>query len=231
MFVFVEPPAASAGCPGGGNRNDISVTTEVIDLDPSGNPYTFASDGGGKYFNGVDGVTSILTANTYNCVKTGDWQFNKPGTKRGKPLYSNRKMAVSLNTFDAIVAGDPHYTVDATPPFWGTQTLNAFGEVKCSYVNVSMGQMAANTATTCPTLFAFFMPNDDKWALSPGYSYFGYPEITDAQVSCTAADAQGCKDWLIEPIGSLQAVARLVLEGGTNHGDFYMRFKFHITRP
>jgi hypothetical protein len=81
-------------------------------------------------------------------------------------------------------------------------------------------------------LFAFFMPNDDKWALSPAYSFNQYPEVTDAQVSCTAADAQGCKDWLIEPIGSLQAVARLVLVGpAENHGDFYMRFKFHVTRP
>jgi hypothetical protein len=199
--------------------------------DANGDPYTFASDGGGVYPHGVNGVTSILTANTYNCVKTGDWQFNKPGSKKGQPVYSGRKMAVSLNTLDAVQPGDPHYTVDATPPFWGTQILNAFGEVKCSLVNVSMGQMAANTAATCPTLFAFFMPNDDKWALSPAYSFNHYPEVTDAQVSCVAADSAGCKEWYIEPIGSLQAVGRLVLEGGENHGDFYMRFKFHITRP
>ena len=225
-IFFAAYPVSASPKP----QQNISVTTEVIDLDPSGNPYTFQSDGGGKYFNGVDGVVSILTANTYNGVAPGDWQFNKTFFVKGKETQSNRKMTVNLNTFDAVASDDPHYTVDATPPFWGTQVLHAFGEVKCSLVFVSMGQMAANTATTCPTLFAFYMPNNDKWALSPAYSFFHYPEITDAQVSCVAADSAGCKEWYIEPIGSLQAVARLVLEGGTNHGDFYMRFKFHITR-
>ena len=67
--------------------------------------------------------------------------------------------------------------------------------------------------------------------MSPAQSFFHYPDITDAQVSCTAADSSGCKDWLIEPIGSLQAVARCQLEGPENHGNFYTRFKFHVTRP
>ena len=205
-LIIIAPRIASAGCP---RRSDASVTTTVVDLDPAGNPYTIASDGGGTYFNGVDGVTSILTGNTYNCVATGDWQFNKPGTKKGKTVYSGRKMAISINMVDAVPPGDPHYTVEPTPPFWGTQVLNSFAEVKCSLVNVSMGQMAANTATTCPLLVTFFVgPTDDKWGLSPAQSFFHYPDITDAQVSCNAADSAGCKDWFIEPIGSLQSVAR-----------------------
>src|SRR5262245_58377247 len=231
LLLLLPTQDAFAGCPGGRNRSDISVTTEVVDFDPAGNPYTISSDGRGSYFNGVDGVTSIFTANTYNCVPTGDWQFNKPFLVKGKTAYSNRRMGVSLNPSDAVQPGDPHFTVAATPPFWGTQVLRAYAEVKCSYVNVSMMTIAANTAVTCPTLFAFFTATDERYALSPGYSYFQYPEITDAQVSCNAADSAGCKDWYIEPIGSLQAVARLVLEGGATHGDFYMRFKFHITRP
>lgn len=225
---------ASAGCPNGGHpprQTDISVTTNVLDFDPAANPYTISSDGGGSYFNGVAGVTSILTANTYNCVATGDWQFNKPFSTKGKTVFSNRKMGLSLNTSDAIVAGDPHYTAPANPPFWGTQILNSYAEVKCSLVFVSMMTMAANTARTCPMIFGFFTASNDKYGLSPAQSFNHFPEVTDAQVSCNAADSAGCKDWFIEPIGSLQAVARLVPDGGGNDGDFYMRFRFHITRP
>lgn len=218
---------ASAGCP---KRTNISVTTNVTDFDAAGNPYTISSDGLGSYFNGVDGVASILTGNTYNCVPTGDWQFNKPFTVKGKTAYSNRKMGVSLNTSDAIVPGDPHYTAPADPPFWGTQVLRSYAEVKCSLVYVSMMTIAPNTAVTCPLLFEFLTTNDEEHGLSPAYSFNHFPEVTDAQVSCNSADAAGCNDWFIEPIGSLQAVGRL-MTGGTNHGDFYMRFKFHVTRP
>src|SRR5262249_53050658 len=231
LALFCPAQSAFAGCPGGRNRSDIPVTTEVVDFDPAGNPYTISSDGRGGYFNGVDVVPPTLTANTYNCVATGDWQFNKPFTVKGKTAYSNRRMGVSLNVSDAVQPGDPHYTTPANPPFWGTQVLRAYAEVKCSLVNVSMMTIAANTAVTCPTLFAFFTETDQRYSLSPAHAFNGYPEVTDAQVSCNAADSAGCKDWFIEPIGSLQAVARLVLEGGANEGDFYMRFKCHVTRP
>jgi hypothetical protein len=232
FIALASKDNSASGCPKAGQqRTNISVTTEVIDLDPGGNLYTISSDGGGRYLNGVDGVTSILTANTYNCVPTGDWQFNKPFSVKGKTTYSSRRMGVSLNTSDAIVPGDPHYTAPANPPFWGTQVLRSYAEVKCSLVNVSMMTLAPNTAVTCPTLFAFYTESDQKYALSPAYSFNHYPEVTDAQVSCNSADSAGCNDWFIEPIGSLQAVGRLVTEGDANDGDFYMRFKFHVTRP
>jgi hypothetical protein len=213
VFIALAPKNSSAsGCPKAGQqRTNISVTTEVIDLDPSGNLYTISSDGGGSYLNGVDGVTSILTANTYNCVPTGDWQFNKPFTVKGKTVYSSRKMGVSLNTTDAIQPLDPHYTVTANPPFWGTQILRAQAQIECSFVNIT---------TT----------DGVQYGLSPAHSFNGFPETTDAQVSCNSADSAGCNDWFIEPIGSLQAVGRLT-SSGVNDGDFYMRFRFHITRP
>jgi len=227
-LVLLPARDASAGCP---RRSDISVTTNVTDFDTAGSPYTISSDGLGSYFNGKDGVTSILTGNTYNCVPTGDWQFNKPYTVKGKTVYSNRRMGVSLNTSDAIVLGDPHYTVTADPPFWGgPQILISYAEVKCSLVYVSMGTMAANTAATCPMLFEFITTDNVAWGLSPAQSFNHFPEVTDAQISCNSVDAGGCKDWFIEPIGSLQAVGRLG-SGGINHGDFYMRFKVHVTRP
>jgi len=57
---------------------------------------------------------SILTCNTCNGAATGDWQFNKANVKN-KTVIRGRQTGVSLNTFDAIVQGDPHLH-GARPP-------------------------------------------------------------------------------------------------------------------
>ena len=210
---------------------DMAVTTTVADVDSAGNAYTIASDGLGPYLNGVDNVMSILTCNGYNGIKNGDWQFNKPVTKKNKRV-NGRNMGVSLFTFDAVQPGDPHYTAPANPPFWGTEIRYAYSEVKCTYVNNSMLAMTAGTAMTCPMIFSFFTASDAQYGLNPAHSFNNFPENTDVQISCTAVDSTGCKDWLIEPIASLQAVGRLVpIADGSNQGDFYMRFQIHVTRP
>jgi hypothetical protein len=233
LAVLLFPAPITLGGPPAKKASDISVTTMVGDFDPSGNLYTISSDGGGSYFNGVDGVMSILTANGYNGIANGDWQFNKPTTQKGKTVYSLRKMGVSLNPSDAIVPGDPHYTAPANPPFWGTQILNAYSEVKCTLLNKSMLTMAANTAMTCPMIFSFFTTDNVQYGLNPAHSFNNLPEVTDVQISCNSADSGGCKDWFIEPIGSLQAVGRLVpiSDLSIDDGDFYMRFHIHVTRP
>lgn len=230
LAVLLLPAPITLAGPPARRASDISVTTNINDFDPNGNLYTISSDSGGSYFNGVDRVISILTANGYNGIANGDWQFNKPTTQKGKTVYSLRKMGVSLNPADAIVPGDPHYTAPADPPFWGTQILIAYSEVKCTLLNKSMLMMAANTAITCPMLFEFITTDNLAWGLSPAHSFNNFPEVTDAQIACNSVDSGGCKDWFIEPIGSLQAVGRL-MSGGVNHGDFYMRFQFHVTRP
>lgn len=81
-------------------------------------------------------------------------------------------------------------------------------------------------------IFAFYTTSGEKYGLNPAQSFNHLPEVTDVQVVCNAADSAGCNDWFIEPIGALQAVARLVpVDTGINDGDFYMRFRFHVTRP
>ncbi len=210
---------------------NTSVTTTITDVDPAGNAYTIASDGLGSYFNGVGNVISILTCNGYNGIKNGDWQFNKPVIKKGKRANA-RNLGVSLNVSDAIQPGDPHYTAPANPPFWGTEIRYAYSEVKCTLLNQSMLTMTAGTAMTCPMIFSFFTSTDAQYGLNPAHSFNNFPETTDVQVSCNAVNSGGCTDWLIEPIGSLQAVGRLVPNAdSSNQGDFYMRFKIHVTRP
>lgn len=214
-----------------GACTDMAVTTTITDVDPAGSAYTIASDGLGSYFNGVGNVTSILTCNGYNGIKNGDWQFNKPVIKKGRRA-NERKMGVSLNTIDAIQPGDPHYTAPANPPFWGTEIRYAYSEVKCTFVNQSMLTMTTGTAMTCPMIFSFFTSSDAQYGLNPAHSFNNFPETTDVQISCNGVNSGGCTDWLIEPIGSLQAVGRLVPNAdSSNQGDFYMRFKIHVTRP
>lgn len=78
LLVLLIPQKSSAsGCPGGGkNRANISITTYISDFDLNNLPSTIASDGLGAYADGVAGVTSFLTANTCNCLPTGDWRLD-----------------------------------------------------------------------------------------------------------------------------------------------------------
>ena len=227
-WLLIAPAALALALGGCGSTRGGSPDTSRGSY-KVGNPYTIASDGLGSYFNGVGNVMSILTCNGYNGIKNGDWQFNKPVIVKNKRVNA-RNLAVSLDFNDAIQPGDPHYTAPANPPFWGTEIRYGYSEVKCTLLNQSMLTMTAGTAMTCPMIYSFFTASDAQYKLNPAQSFNNFPETTDVQVVCNATNAGGCTDWFIEPIGSLQAVGRLE-SGSTNQGDFYMRFKIHVTRP
>ncbi len=216
---------------GGGHPSNIPLTTYFSDLDSSGLPADIASDGLGAYSDGVAGVTSFLTTNGYNGIVWGDWQFD---------TYSSTTRAVnhSLDAADAVQPGDPHYTVTANPPFWGTQNLKSHIEVKCTLINNDMLTMAAGSSFTCPLMNRFNTAGNVDYGLSPAYSFTGYAETTDARIVCNTADAGGCNDWFIDPIGPGPAVGRLTTASTSkkpgppiNDGNFYMRFHIHLTRP
>src|SRR5262245_20005543 len=132
---------AQGGRPGA--CTNIPLTTYFSDLDAQGLPSDIASDGLGGYHDNVDGVTSFLTCAAYNSLPLGDWQFDSYSS-------ATRRVSESLDSDDAIVAGDPHFTAAANPPFWGTQALKAHIEVKCTLVNHSMLTMTAGSSFTCP---------------------------------------------------------------------------------
>ena len=234
ILILVAPQTSlGSGCPGGGRtQTNISVTTSISDLDSNGLPSTIASDGFGRYSDGVNGVTSILTVNGYNCIQWGDWQF---GT------YSSTVRAVTQNllTGDAVQPGDPHYQAPANPPFWGTELLESHIEVKCTLIHNDMLTMTAGSSFLCPLIDRFHASGTD-YGLLPAYSATGYPETTDVQVRCNTADSGGCNDWFIDPIGAAlgtEAIGRLVQPPPRpngpqiDDGDFDMRFHIHVTRP
>lgn len=219
------------GSHGGGNLPPtVSVTTILGDVDSYGVAADIASDGGGPYVDNVGGVTSYLTANGYNGIAYGDWQFLKNTT-------TARRISFSLDQNDAVLAGDPHFTAPANPPFWGSDALVAHMEVKCTFLSKSMLTMTGGSLITCPLLPAFTTSAGVGYGLGLSHSFTGFPETTDVQIVCNAVDTMGCKDWFIDPIASLgqAGVARLTTtskRGGTvDDGDFYIRLHFHITRP
>ncbi|HEY6930134.1 MAG TPA: hypothetical protein VJA66_10695 [Thermoanaerobaculia bacterium] len=228
LVLMLRPDAGRAGNPHAGS--DIPVTTIISDADSNGLSVIIGSDGLGPYLNGVDGVTSVLSAAAYNGLGNGDWQFNK----------ANSTIRVSNYTFnqaDAVQPGDPHYQAPANPPYWGSQLHMSHMEVKCTAVFNSMLTMAAGTTFTCPLVTTFTQDSGTDYTLRPALSFTGLAEETDVQVHCNTADSGGCNDWFIDPINLGEAVGRLEKHTTvhkpvtTDEGDFYMRFHFHITRP
>jgi hypothetical protein len=207
----------------------LPVTTILSATDSYGMPADIA---GGTYGDN----TGYLTANGYNGIAYGDWQFLKSTT--GRILFSFGMPG------EAVLIGDPHYTAPANPPFSGTQALVGHMEVKCTFLGKSMLTMTAGSVITCPLLPKFTTSAGIDLSLSLGPSFTGFAETTDIQITCNSVETTvapvGCNDWYMDPIAPAQAgVARLAgtTKGGAtiddkvNDGDFYIRFHFHITRP
>jgi hypothetical protein len=200
----------------------LPVTTILSGTDSYGMPADIA---GGTYGDN----TGYLTANGYNGIAYGDWQFLKSTT--GSISFSFGMPG------EAVLPGDPHFTAPANPPFSGTQALVGHMEVKCTFLSKSMLAMTTGSLITCPLLPAFTTPAGVDYGLGLSHSFTGFPETTDVQIVCNAVDTMGCKDWFMDPIASLgqAGVARLTTtskKGATlDDGDFYIRFHFHITRP
>ena len=99
--------------------------------------------------------------------------------------------------------------------------------------------MGVGQTIVCPLLNNF---NDSitgfTWGYSPGKSFTGFAETTDAQITCNSVSGDHCVDWFIEPIGppGAEAIARAVenvpghpRETKVNHGSYYMRFRIHVS--
>ena len=218
---------ASAEAKGGKPSADLAVTTTIFDVDANSLVADTQSDGGGAYVNGT-ASRSVLAANAYNNLKWGDWQFDTlQSTSRG--------VGHRFDASNAVVAGDPPYIVPAQPPYWGTQVLKTKLQVECTFVNKSMLTMTSGSTMTCGLLRHFIYNSTTEYGLQSAPSFTGHTETTDVQISCTAAAADGCTDWFIDPIGLDRSVARLVKHTSrpnakTHVGDFYLRFRIRVTR-
>ena len=211
----------------------LPVTTILASTDSYGMP---ADITGGTYGD----TTGYLTANGYNGIAYGDWQFLKG-------LYGSTTGSISYTLGmpgEAVLPGDPHYTAPANPPFSGTQSLVGRMQVECTFLGKSMLTMTAGTQITCGLLADFTTSAGTLYGLNIASSFTGFPETTDIQITCNSVETSvapaGCNDWYLDPIANLgqAGVARLTTTSTSKHGsvvvddgDFYIRFHFHITRP
>jgi len=239
LVVLRANDSAAAPSPnkGGPPPRDLSVTTEFLNVDSENFVCTVSSDGQGTYQDGVNGVSSILTANTCNGLTWGDWRFDSRG--------STRSVTESLNSADAIQPGDPHYQAPANPPYWGSQLQQSWLNVQCTCTpHRDMYTMTAGQSFTCPLVHAWYDAAGNMWGFSPARSFSGHPETTDVLVTCNSASGGHCVDWYIEPIDvqrpggtDEEAVGRLGEDPSCKHcsniddGDFYMRFRIHVSLP
>jgi hypothetical protein len=225
----LDGTAAKGGKPVG----DLPVTTIIESVDANGFLADLSTDGQGPYSDGIDGVSSVLLANAVNNLTHGDWTFLAP---------TIRKIGRTFDQEDAVPPTDiSHYIAPAIPPFWGTQTLPGKLQIKCTNENKSMLTMTAGASFTCGLLTDLTTTDGIDYGLQMAPVVNGFTETTPVQVVCNGTDSVGCKDWFVEPIAGGQAVARLVHReatgkgrGGTTQvidGDFYLRFRVHITRP
>ncbi len=233
LILGLPSPGAGAAPPGKGKPpGNLSVTTEIFDLDSGNQVCTIASDGGGIYQDNVDGVSSILTANTCNGLTWGDWRFDSRGLSSPNGRFVNEGFFQN----DLAVPGD------APAPYEGHQPQKSWMNVQCTCsAGQDMYTMTAGQTIICPLLNNF---NDAGtgygWGYSPAKSFTGFPETTDAQITCNLAAGGHCVDWFIDPIGapSVEAVGRAVenVPGRprakkVNHGSYYMRFRIHVALP
>ena len=242
LTLIVLLPQRGFGQPspnkGGPPPSDLSVTTEIFNVDSGGFVSTISSDNGTAYQNNVNGVSSVLTANTCNGLTYGDWRFSSVG--------ATRSVIESFFSGDAILPGEPGAQtpfVAAKPPYTGSALQHPMLNVQCTCTaHQNMYTMTAGQTFTCPLLNHWTDSiTGSAWSEAPDHSFSGNPENTDAQVTCNSVGGGHCVDWFIDPIPSLplanQAVGRVVETpncrkcGKVNDGDFRMRFRIHVSLP
>ncbi len=235
LFVSLMSSADAATAKGNKPQANLSVTTVIEDVDANNVPFTIESDGGGAYQDNVGGVSSILTANVCNGLTWGDWRFDV--------TTATRSVSEGFFAQDAVLPGDQHYQAPANPPYSGSQPQHGNMNVQCTCTaGQDMYTMAAGAQIVCPLINGWTdsSGNGNSWGFQAAKSFTGYAETTDVQVTCNAASGGHCVDWYIQPIGAptTEAVGRVV-ETIPGHpratkiddGDFYMRFRIHVTLP
>jgi len=249
--VWMLTPSAFAAA---ARSSNVPVTTFLADLNSNGAAYDVQSDGRagingsvGEYDDGSQGVTSWLTANTYNRMPPGDWQFDVV-------VSTIRTMRITLAS-NAVQPGQPGYTTpQGSAPFYGTQFVPAQIEEKCTAVFSStlgtyldIGTMnRVGQAYACPATLRFSYGGNSYHLVQYG-SYAPttdqrFPETTQIWITCTSVDASSkCNAWDFDPIPSGQpgynangSIARLTQ--ATNKasillGDYYLTYHYHVTRP
>ena len=251
LFVFLATVCFAA------KTSNISVTTYLADTDANGVAFMIQSDGQsgpkngvvGEYDDGQQGISSILTANSFHNMPPGDWQFSALSS-------TTRSVRFTFGT-NAVPFGAPGYTVTPNPPFTGTRSEPGHLEDVCTEIPNGSGSfndmllMAAGQVENCFAYLRFDPLNSKPTTFyrfemtgNSGLNGANDPETTQLIVTCNSVGTDGhCNDWFIDPQPAMDVngnvipgtgIARLNFfgnKGAMNLGDYYLTFHFHVTRP
>ena len=208
---------------------DIPVTTTIADAS-GGYDFRIKSD----LYN-VDG-TYVNTSQVASRIvgPTGEWvltTYYKKGGNFSTP--SNRSVFIDLT--EPVSSGNP------LPPFAVAYVQSSL-MTACSRVGRHLPQIPVGATVQCPGHFRFQGTNGLWYRLA--FNNDNYPEVNPLNVTCSAADAGGCRNWTIRPSGTTltgsdpnpKNVAKLLqIDPGTTEaiadlGDYYVSFSITIAR-
>lgn len=185
------------------------------------NPLISASNGAAMsaYINGVDNVTSILTANTWNHLPPGDWQLD---------MLQSTARRVNIDLTNAGLNG-------AVAPSDLHGPLPARLQENCTKVNLDITQMVAGQTYLCPAWLRFNPPTNAYYyglSLNPSVD----ATMTNVSIYCVSIGRNGfCHYWTVDPPTGAPATAQLQkivsTKSGfttTDLGYFNLTFHFEI---
>jgi hypothetical protein len=224
--MIAAPLVTSVGIVAGGPSKTIPVSSTIADSQ-NGYLLRIASDDLGAYVN-TRIVESVLEPQNSGT----DWLMSTYGSvyKGG----SNRTVVIDLSEPVSFSNPPPPFTVAA---------VQAFLTAKCgSLRGIDLLKVANGATVQCGGAFHFLASNGNWYKLSARPD--NYPDVTDMNVTCQAADSSGCRTWSIRPDSlvttggdpNVKGVQRLLqFDPSTDRvladlGDYYVSFAYTISR-
>jgi hypothetical protein len=226
VLAFAAPLVTTSGVLAGGSPKILPVSSVIADSQ-NGFLLRIGSDDLGAYVN-TRTVESVLEPQNSGT----DWLMSTYGSvfKGG----SNRTVLVDLT--EPVSFSSP-------PAPFAVAAVQAFLAAKCGSVQgIDMLKIPVGSTAHCGGAFHFLAPNGKWYKLSARPD--NYPDVTDMNVTCRAADSTGCSTWSIGPDSAVttggdpnvKGVLRLLqYDQATDTvladlGDYYISFAYTISR-
>jgi hypothetical protein len=217
---------ASAGKTSNVTQN-ITVTSYLANNAAGSSTYDIQGDGLNvlsnsslsAYYDGVDNVTSILNANTYNHMPVGDWQLTM--------------LQSTVRTVRIDLTGQGLNGAIAPAGVGGAMPARLIED--CTKISLDITQMMAGQTIQCPAWFRLNTSNSNLYyglSMNPGTD----PGSTNVSISCVSNGGNGfCHYWTVDPPAGGPAVGELeqllTSRGKTTTtllGAFNLTFHFEI---
>lgn len=240
MVLLAPLPMFAKGKSGGGSPPGqvptITVTTYVYNLNTNAaTNYYVESDQStdpGEYDNDSStGVTSILIDNNAGTasITNGDWRLALGGNT------ANRYVDIKLVPDGSVT------DVGLPTGYFNDQSGIETG---CWSLGESMLTMASGTTMDCPMTLRLSTGATKSYYYRFGMGTSAAPGTNMVEITCNGVDSTdgGCNNWTIQPMtsgtqnpGETVALLKRICQSGhctaADLGDYFLTFKFYITRP